>query len=196
VRTRNSARGYGALALIAAVASTLLTGCTTIGGRTKAATTATPAATPTRSTAPAAAAGGACYLLDFADITATLGVRFDVAAASKHDKTSACVVQQAGASRPDLVLTATPTNADGAIFKSDVTPKGGIVVKNLGAAGYQRTLPATAGAGPGAEVGWLAGNGRLLTLRFTNAIDADPAAGGTVLPKLVALAQKIDESSI
>lgn len=182
--------------LCAALALTLLTACRPVAARGDAATPPTPAPAATRTVAPASAAGGACYLLTFADIQVTLGVRFDVAAASKQQKTSACVAQRAGASRPDLVLTATPTSADGAIFGAEVRPKGAAAVKNLGAAAYQRPLAPAGGGGPAAEVGWLTGNGRLLTLRFTYPPDADGAEAAAIMPKLIALAKKIDRSSI
>lgn len=192
MRTRHSL--FSAL-MVASAGLALLTGCKPLAGHGDAGA-ATPAPTPTRTVAPASAAGGACYLLNFADIKAALGVEFDVAAASKNQKTSACVTQRAGTSRPDLVVTATPTDADGAIFAAEVKPKGAAGVKNLGAAAYQRTLPAAGESGPAAEVGWLAGNGRLLTLRFTYPAEADKGAAGALLPKLVTLAQKIDQSSI
>jgi hypothetical protein len=182
--------------LSAAVALTFLTACDPVTARGDAAVAAPPAPAPTRTVAPASAAGGACHLLSFADIAATLGVRFDVSAAGKQQKTSACAVQRAGASRPDLVLTATPTEADGAIFAAEVRPKGAAKVKDLGVTAYQRALPPAGGAGPAAEVGWLTGNGRLLTLRFTLPAGADERAGAAALPKLVALARIIDQSSL
>ncbi|WP_213450942.1 hypothetical protein [Rhizomonospora bruguierae] len=180
----------------AIVALTLLTACGPVTARGDAAAAATPSPTPTRTVAPASAAGGACYLLDFADIAAALDVQFEVAAASKQQKTSACVAQRTGASRPDLVVTATPTSADGTVFAAQVKPKGAATVKGLGAAAYQRTLPPKGGAGPAAEVGWLTGDGRLLTLCFTYPPDAEKDAAATILPGLVALAKRIDRTSI
>jgi hypothetical protein len=145
---------------------------------------------------PAAVAGGACQLLDYDVIEAQLGVRFDISASSTSDATYTCVVQPASAELPDLSLAVTASEADATIFKSTVAPKGGTPVSDLGKVAYSAGIPAGDGAGPGLEVGWLSGNQRLITLRYRG---ADGTAGGDVdalQPKLVALAKKIDLTSV
>src|SRR5262245_51754034 len=53
-------------------------------------------------TFPAAAAGGACQLLDYGVIMESTGVRFDTAGASQNAETYTCAVTQAGVTYPDL----------------------------------------------------------------------------------------------
>src|SRR5690349_14679245 len=113
----------------------------------------------TASASPAAAAagdqGGACQLIEYEMIKATLGLDFSVAAAGQHENTYTCVVQARGASFPDLVLAVTATAADETVFKSTVQPKGATAVAGLGKLGFSTTFPAAGNAGPGIEVGWL-----------------------------------------
>jgi hypothetical protein len=132
---------------------------------------------------PASVAGGACQLLDYDGIEKALGVRFDVAAASRQGDTYTCVVQHSEASRPDLMLSVTRTTADPAIFRGTMVPKGAKSLTGLGKAAYGAKV-----AGPGVEVGWLSGDSRLITLRYTG----KPIA----VEALVALAKKVDKSSV
>jgi hypothetical protein len=178
-----------AVGLVAAVLVPVVAGCgPTPGG------SPTTIAAPTGS--PARPAGGACYLLDFADIEQTLGVRFDIAAASRSKDTYTCVVRPALTDQPDLSLSVTATTADVSVFKDTVTPDGASGVTGLGKVGYRTTLAAGAGKGPAVEVGWLSGDGRLLTLRFTLAAGQATGATQAVVPKVVALARKIDLSRV
>jgi hypothetical protein len=181
VRTRFSALAAGLVALAA--------GCGQAGGGS-----AGSVAAPTG--APARPAGGACYLLDFADIDQTLGVRFDVAAASRSKDTYTCVVRPALTDQPDLSLSVTATTADASVFKDTVAPDGASAVAGLGKVGYRAALKAGAGKGPAVEVGWLSGDGRLLTLRFTLAVGQAATAAQAAAPKVVALAKKIDISRV
>lgn len=141
---------------------------------------------------PAARAGGACRLLDFTIIAQTTGTRFTVAVARTHRKTQTCVLQAAADSRPDLVLSVTPTTADAEVFVEAMVPKGAPRVKALGKAAYRITTPAGQGHGPAVEVGWLSGDRRLIYLRYTFAAGQGRPAAEAFAPKLVALAKKID----
>lgn len=157
------------------------------GGCTRAAAEPPRSVAPVATQWPASVAGGACQLLDYDGIADALGVRFDVAAASRQGSTNTCVVQRGEADRPDLVLAVTKTTADAAIFRSTMVPKGAQAVTGLGKAAYRARV-----GGPGVEVGWLSGDGRLITLRFTAAPGKQPVA----VDALVALAKKVDKSSV
>jgi hypothetical protein len=158
----------------------------------EAAPAAQPRPAPLRPTSlPAATAGGACRLLDYAVLDKTLGARFDVAAASRDGETRTCVVQAEKADLPDLLLAVSPTKADAAVFRTDVVPKGGKAVKGLGAAAYQ-LVAAVRGAGPAAEVGWLSRNGRIMTMRFTFAPGKSTRSATAMVPRLVTLAKQLD----
>ena len=170
-----------------------------VAGCTDHSASANHAAAPTTSAPPPATAGdagGACQLVDYDMIKATLGLDFGVAAAAQHDNTYTCVTQARGASFPDLVLAVTATSADETIFKSTVQPKGATAVAGLGKLGFSTTFPAAGNAGPGVEVGWLAGNGRLLDLKLRLAASATPEQVTEAVPRVVALAKKIDLSSV
>jgi hypothetical protein len=150
-------------------------------------------AAPVATEWPASVAGGACQLLDYATIETAIKVRFDVAAASQDGKTSTCVVQHSEASRPDLTLAVTATTADPAVFRSTVVPEKAKSVSGLGKAAYQVAVAATKTQGPAVEVGWLSGDKRLLTLRFTFPPGAAAAASTGLTPQLVDLAKRIDK---
>jgi len=170
------------------------TGCTTSAtGAPRTPISAHPAPSPTRE--PAEAAGGACQLLSFDQVTANLGADFGVAAASNVGETYTCVLRRVDAPLPDLSLAVTPTVADPTVFSASVTPKGAAVVGDLGKLGYSRPVPAAAGAGPGAEVGWLSANQRLMTLRYRSAPGTAAAELTALIPGLVALAKKTDQMS-
>jgi hypothetical protein len=169
----------------------MLTGCNEgAGARSKAG----PSASPTR--VPAAAAGGACLHFDYEVIEKVTGAEFDVAGKGENSGTSTCVLQKEGASLPDLTLAVTRTSADVNVFKTVVMPKGAAIVTELGRQGYSAMVAAGADAGPGVEVGWLSGNGRLMVLRYrlpTGTAPADPTA---FAPKLVELAKRIDRATV
>jgi hypothetical protein len=146
---------------------------------------------------PAATEGGACYLLAYDVIEQLVGVSFDVAASSQAGDTFTCVLQQnKGASYPDLTLSVTPTAADPAVFTATVRPKSATPVAGLGLIGYQFVRPAAADAGPAVEVGWLSGNERLLVLRYRGPAAAGAADTAALVPKMVALAKKVDQNSL
>jgi hypothetical protein len=148
------------------------------------------------STAPAAAGGGACQLLDFGMVNAKLGLDLSVAAGATQDNTFSCVLQAGGASYPDLVLSVSTTTIDAAVFGSMIQPKDAAPVEGLGLVGYQMPTPAADQAGPGVEVGWLTGNKRIieLSLRFAPGTAEEKAADA--VPKVVELAKLIDLSSL
>jgi hypothetical protein len=152
---------------------------------------------PSPAKLPAQAAGGSCQLLDYGDVATDLGLTFDVAAASQVGQTFSCVLEREGAPLPDLTFAVTLVDAlDVATFKTKVLPAGSAVIGDLGKIGYSRTAPASAGAGPAVEVGWLAGNGRLivLTCRLAAAASAEDAAA--LVPRLITQARRIDFTSI
>ena len=172
---------------LAGVAVVLTAGCAT-----QAEPVAVPAAEPVTVEVAAASSGGACRLLDFAVIARHTGVRFDVAAASERGDTYTCVVRAEGAVLPELALTVTDTSIDKSTFATDVLPDGAEKATNLGRIAYLRTLPKTGTVGPSAEVGWLATEGRLATLRWTCPPGTDKATAEAVAGKLVNLAKAID----
>ena len=179
----------GALSLFAVLAAA--TGCSD-----GSASANHPAVEPPPSVAPAADAGGACQLIDYDSIKATLGVTFAVAGAAQQGDTYTCVTQARHASFPDLVLSVTATTADPGVFTSTVQPKGATAVAGLGKAAFSITFPASGNTGPAVEVGWLAGNARLLDLRLRLPANADADQVTQAVPKLIELAKKIDLSSI
>jgi len=134
--------------------------------------------------------------MNFDLVKSSLGVDFDVAGAGNVDDSYTCVLQKLKDELPDLTLSVTPTQADISLFHDKVIPKGATVLSDLGKLGYSRTFSAAAGAGPGAEVGWLSGNQRLMTLRYRSPAGTDPGDVSALLPKLVDLAKKVDQASV
>ncbi|MGI5215970.1 hypothetical protein [Plantactinospora sp. CA-290183] len=145
---------------------------------------------------PAAAAGGACQLLDYPVIEQATGVRFEVSAASRHGKTDTCVVRGEDADRPELALSVSPTTADAGIFADEVVPSGGSSVPGLGKAAYRSVTGATTGSGPGVEIGWLTGDKRLVALKYTFPSGEERSVAEDFGAKLLALAKRIDTSSL
>jgi hypothetical protein len=173
----------------------LVTGCGMAGCAPAAGEPAT-ASSPSVAETPASAEGGACYLLDYGDIEAAIGVRFDVAAATRSKNTFTCVVQPALGASTHLSLSVSTTTADISVMKDVVAPDGADSVSGLGKWGYQTIVKAARGEGPRIEVGWLSGDGRLLILRFTTAAGTSAVAADAAVPKVVALARKIDVSRV
>ena len=142
---------------------------------------------------PAASAGGACVLWDYAFIEDRTGVRFTVAAGDQVDDTSTCVVQTETGATPSLLLTVVDrTSADAALFAADLMPERATRVKKLGRAGYRLVEAAGKGAGPSIEVGWLSQAQQLQTLRFTFAPGAPDDAVADMTDRLVAMARTMD----
>jgi hypothetical protein len=142
---------------------------------------------------PAASAGGACILWDYAFIEEKIGVAFTVAAADQVDDTSTCVVQTETADWPDLALCVVEsTKADADLFISELMPKKATKLKGLGKAGYRLVSKASAGHGPVVEIGWLSEAEQLQTLRFTFPKDAKNDAVTEMSPKLLSLAKAMD----
>jgi hypothetical protein len=150
-----------------------------------------PAPPTPRRTLAAADAGGVCRLLDFDAVARTIGLRFDVAAAGGRAGTSTCVLRSSAAPLPELVLTVSPTAAGPATFR-DTAPAGARAVKSLGRAGYRATEKAAKGRGPVAEVGWLGGDRRLLSLRLTLRAGTPRGTADKAGPRLAALARLVD----
>jgi hypothetical protein len=178
-----------AATVVLAAATVLTAGCS--GSAAGAAGTGRPAAVPVHE--PAEYAGGACLLMNFDLVNGALGTRFEVAAAGESGDTYTCVLQRINDRLPDLALAVTPTLADTPVFRDTVVPKGATVLNDLGKLGYSRTVPAADGSGPGAEVGWLSGNQRLMVLKYRA---APGGAAPGILPRLVALAKRVDQASV
>ncbi|MFE9691230.1 hypothetical protein [Micromonospora sp. NPDC005806] len=151
-----------------------------------------PAAEPAAVEVAAASSGGACRLLDFGVIAQQTGGKFDVAAAVDKGDTHTCVVRAERALLPELTLSVTDTSIDTTTFTLDVLPRGAKKITKLGKIAYRQTLPKTAKVGPAAEVGWLATEGRLVTLRWTCPKGTDEAEAEKVGGRLVTLAKALD----
>jgi hypothetical protein len=142
---------------------------------------------------PAASAGGACILWDYAFIEEKIGVRFSVAAAGQADDTSTCVVQKVAGRWPDLALSVVESTTAGAeLFTSELTPRKATKLKDLGRAGYRLTSGARDGHGPTVEIGWLSEAKQLQTLRFTFPAGAAATDVNAMNGKLLALAKAMD----
>ncbi len=179
------------VAVLLLVPLALASGCSTGSAKP------TPTPVVTYGPVPPDVAGGSCQLLDYATVTADLGLTFDVAAASQNQQTYTCVLEREGAPLPDLLLSITlVADLDIPTFKAKVIPSGATAIGDLGKIGYSRTAPATADVGPSVEVGWLAGNGRLIVLRCRLATSGTADDAAALVPKLVTLARKIDLTSI
>lgn len=177
--------------VVAGVAVLLAAGCAA-----EAEPVAVPPPAPVSIDVPAASSGGACRLLDFAVIEEHAQVRFDVAAASARGDSHTCVVRSGTASLPELTLTVTETSIDPTTFTEDVVPAKATKVTGLGQKAYRRTGAAAGGHGPVAEVGWLAGGGRLATLHWTSPKGTDRGAVDDLVTGLVELAKKVDTGAL
>jgi len=142
---------------------------------------------------PAASAGGACILWDYAFIEQKIGVKFSVAAADQVDDTSTCVVQTTDADYPYLALSVVEsTKADAKLFTAELMPAKATKVKGLGQAGYRLVSKASGKHGPTVEIGWLSEAEQLQTLRFTFAQNAKSDAVTRLGTSLVSLAKAMD----
>jgi hypothetical protein len=141
----------------------------------------------------AAAAGGACHLLDYEQLHRVLGLTFTLAASSTRETTSSCVFRPGPQSLPELSLSVSPTAADIAVFKAVVQPAGATAVTGLGKIGFQSARNADASRPASVEVGWLAGNARLLLLKLSVPEGASPT---DFVSKVVELAKEVDRYSL
>lgn len=142
---------------------------------------------------PAASAGGACILWDYAFIKEKTGVSFDVAASDQVDETSTCVVQTVAGDWPDLMLSVVEsTKADAKLFLSDLKPAKATTLKGLGKAGYRLNSGSTGGHGPSVEIGWLSEADQLQTLKFTFAKNPKADDVTAMNAKLFDLAKAMD----
>lgn len=175
----------------AGVAVLLATGC-----GAEAEPVAVPPPAPIAIDVAAASSGGACRLLDFGVIEQHAGFRFDVAAASETGDSHTCVVRAEQATLPELALTVTETSIDAATFTADVVPEKATKVTGLGQKAYRRTTSAKGALGPVAEVGWLAAEGRLATLRYTAPPDTAKSDADKLTDALIALAKQLDTRAL
>jgi hypothetical protein len=174
--------------LLGAVAVLTLTGCDS--PENQAADALPPVETVEQ---PAASAGGACILWDYAFIREKIGVTFTVAASGQIDDTSTCVVQTVTGDWPDLTIAVVEsTKAAAKQFLADLKPAKATTLKGLGRAGYRLTSPASGTHGPTVEIGWLSEANQLQTLRFTFAPRPRPADVTAMNTKLFALAKAMD----
>jgi hypothetical protein len=184
VRSHSTAAAIGVVALLA------MTGC----NNNRDAEAGPEALPPVKLVEqPAASAGGACILWDYAFIRDKIGVTFSVAAADQVDDTSTCVVQTADGDYPDLMLSVVEsTTADSKLFLSDLKPDKAATLKGLGKAGFRLDSAASGDHGPSVEISWLSEANQLQTLKFTFARSA-PAGDVTAMNgKLLTLAKAMD----
>lgn len=191
------ARGVAA-AVAAVVLAVALAGCQAANASagTPAPTTPPSVGASAAPPSPAALAGGACLLMDYDTVHKALGIAFTVAAAADTSGSYTCVLRAVTANLPTLVLAITATDLSAAEFLTDVQPAGATAVTSLGKVGYVRQLAAASGAGPAIEVGWLSGNDRLITLRYTSpkGTAADQLDGLTT--QMVGLARHVDATTV
>jgi hypothetical protein len=145
---------------------------------------------------PAAAAGGACQLLDFFAVEQLIGVQFEVAASAQRDTTATCVLQKSGAGYPDLTLAITPTTVAAAAFKASAAPAGAADLAGLGQAAYKLVRPAPAAdpaaPGPAVEIGWLTRTSQLMVVRFRLPADKLQSDADGMVPQVTDLAKFLD----
>jgi hypothetical protein len=178
------------LALLVAAAALLLAGCT---DKSASASELPPVRAVEQ---PAASAGGACILWDYAFIEKQIGVRFSVAAADQSGDASTCVVQTENGDWPDLTLSVVEsTTADAKLFLDNVMPKKAVKLAGLGKAGYRLNTPATADHGPSIEIGWLSEAAQLQSLRFTFAKGTSTNALNSMNTSLLNLAKAMDTTN-
>jgi hypothetical protein len=145
---------------------------------------------------PAASAGGACILWDYAFIQKEIGVRFTVAAADQVEDTSTCVVQTETSDWPDLMLAVVEsTTADGKLFIDNLMPPRATKLRGLGKAGYRLVGAASDDHGPTIEIGWLSEAAQLQTLKYTFAKGAEATAVNEMCVRLLALAKAMDTTA-
>lgn len=142
---------------------------------------------------PAAMAGGACALLDYAAVESAIGTRFEASAAATSAETGTCALTVRDSTYPDLVLAITPSEVDKFSFATAMAPLGSATVPKLGQAAYRIVVPARDDAGPQVEIGWLSANRRLMVLRYTFPPEAAPADANGLVGKMIELATALDQ---
>lgn len=143
--------------------------------------------------APAASAGGACILWDWAFIAQKIGVTFDTAGSDQVDDTSSCVVRTSAADYPTLALSVVEsTQADAGTFTKNMMPAQATKLKGLGQAGYRLDSKASGDHGPSIEISWLSEAAQLQDLKFVFPPGADAAAVEDMDAKLLTLAKAMD----
>jgi hypothetical protein len=186
------------LAVLALLASGGLAGCGSDEPPRTGEPTAQTVAVPARGgdRAPAAAAGGACQLLDFFAVEQLIGVQFEVAASAQRESTATCVLQKSGTGYPDLTLAVTPTAVAAAAFKASAAPPGAADLAGLGLAAYQLVRPAPApnatAPGPAVEIGWLTRTGQLMVVRYRLPADKPQSDADGMVPQVADLAKFLD----
>jgi hypothetical protein len=145
---------------------------------------------------PAAAAGGACRLINYDTVAAKLGTRFDTAGSALDGETYTCALTAGERAYPDLVFAVTASHADAVIFTATLTPSGATPVTDLGTVGYRIRRGGSAAGGPQCEVGWLSANSRLMLVRFTFPPRTPDEQADALLPRLVDLARALDVTEV
>ncbi|MEU4621499.1 hypothetical protein AB0G04_16190 [Actinoplanes sp. NPDC023801] len=186
------------LAAIGAAVVLAVAGCSDSGDESATLVTPVPSVSAADQLAeqPAASAGGACILWDYAFIEETIGIRFAVAASDQIDDTSTCVVQTTTAAWPDLslsVVETTSANAD--VFLDTRMPAKATKLTGLGRAAYRLNTKASAEHGPTVEIGWLSEAKQLQTVRFTFAKGASAADVKSMNTKLLSLAKGLSTTN-
>ncbi|MDT5030011.1 MAG: hypothetical protein QOC94_182 [Actinoplanes sp.] len=145
---------------------------------------------------PAASAGGACILWDWAFIQQKVGVAFNIAGSDQVDDTSSCVVRTSNDNYPTLSLSVVEsTAADASLFTANMVPGGATKLKGLGKAAYRLDSKASGDHGPSVEIGWLSEAAQLQTLKFVFAKSADDATVKAMPGKLLGLAKAMDTTN-
>lgn len=145
---------------------------------------------------PAAAAGGACRLVNYDTVAAKLGTRFDTAGSARDGETYTCALTAGEHAYPDLVFAVTASHADAVIFTATITPSGATPVTDLGVVGYRIRRAGSAASGPLCEVGWLSANARLMLVRYTFPPQTPDQQADELLPRLVDLARILDVTEV
>lgn len=145
---------------------------------------------------PAAEAGGVCTVFDYDVVEQIVGFRFEVAAASTHDKTRSCLLRPAQEPLPDLMLSISDTKASASVFADDVAPVGAKEIPDFAKAAYWIPIkpdPDT-GYGAGLEVNWITADPTQLSLRWTFAPGDDEQSAVELAPKMVELARLVHDN--
>ena len=142
---------------------------------------------------PAASAGGACILWDWAFIQQKTGQKFDIAASNQVDDTSSCVVRTSDAAYPTLALSVVEsTKADASLFNEVMVPAKATKLKGLGKAAYRLAGKASGDHGPTVEISWLSEAAQLQSLKFVFPPDAPEGPVKDMQTKLLSLAKAMD----